>query len=72
MTSYEAISASKVVRAVFATGTVVFFTVGLFVRDDPRWFAAAGGLGLVWWLWDILLDHVIVPLGDGLWVGVKE
>ncbi len=54
----------KVVRGVFAAGTVVFFVAGLIVRDDPRWFAAAGALGLVWWLWDILLDHVIVPLGD--------
>ncbi len=64
MGSSNPISASKVVRAVFATGTVVFFVVGLLVRDDPRWFAAAGTLGLVWWLWDLVLDHVILPLGD--------
>jgi hypothetical protein len=62
--SADQISASKVVRGVFATGTVVFFLVGLLVRNDPRFFAAAGALGLVWWLWDILLDHVVVPLGD--------
>ena len=58
------ISASKVVRAVFATGTIVFFATGLLVQNDARFFAAAGMLGLVWWLWDIVLDHVIVPLGD--------
>jgi hypothetical protein len=66
------ISASKVVRTVFATGTIVFFAVGLVVRDDPRWFMAAGSLGLAWWIWDLLLDHVIVPLGDwfmGLFTG---
>jgi hypothetical protein len=49
---------------VFATGTVVFFAVGLLVRDDPRWFAAAGALGLVWWVWDILSDYVFLPLSD--------
>ena len=64
MSSHDPVSASKVVRAVFATGTVVFFAVGLFVRDDPRWFAAAGTLGLVWWAWDILLEHLFLPLGD--------
>ena len=64
MSSHDPVSASKVVRAVFATGTIVFFVVGLLVRDDPRWFAAAGTLGLVWWAWDLLLDHLFVPLGD--------
>ncbi len=64
MSDHGPVSASKVVRAVFATGTIVFFVVGLVVGDEPRFFAAAGALGLVWWLWDIFLDHVIVPLGD--------
>lgn len=64
MASNDPVSASKVVRAVFATGTVVFFTVGLLVRDDPRWFAAAGALGLVWWVWDLLLEYVFLPLSD--------
>jgi hypothetical protein len=64
VTSTDPVSASKVVRAVFATGTVVFFAVGLLVRDDPRWFAAAGALGLVWWVWDILVDYVFLPFSD--------
>ena len=64
MSSHDPVSASKVVRGVFATGTVVFFVVGLMIRNDPRWFAAAGTLGLVWWAWDILLEHVFLPLGD--------
>lgn len=64
MTSSDPFGASKVVRAVFATGTVVFFAVGLLVRDDPRWFAAAGTLGLVWWAWDLLLEYVFLPLSD--------
>ena len=66
------LSASKVVRAVFATGTVVFFVVGLVVKDDPRFFVAAGTLGLAWWMWDLLLEHVILPFGDwamGLFTG---
>jgi len=64
VSSHDPISASKVVRGVFATGTAVFFVVGLLVRDDARWFAAAGTLGLIWWAWDLLLDHIILPLGD--------
>ena len=64
MSSHDPVGASKVVRAVFATGTVVFFVVGLLVRDDPRWFAAAGTAGLVWWAWDILLEYLFLPLGD--------
>ena len=64
MSSHDPVSAGKIVRAVFATGTVVFFAVGLLVRDDPRWFAASGTLGLVWWAWDILSDHLFLPLGD--------
>jgi len=64
VSSHDPISASKVVRAVFATGTVTFFAVGLLVRDDPRWFAASGTLGLAWWAWDILLEYVFLPLGD--------
>ena len=64
MSSRDPISASRVVRAVFATGTVTFFAAGLAVRDDPRWFVASGTLGVVWWAWDILLEHVFVPLGD--------
>lgn len=62
--SYFEISASKVVRGVFAAGTVVFFVVGLAIRDDPRWFAAAGTLGIIWWIWDILVDHLFRPTGE--------
>ena len=64
MSSHDGISASSIVRGVFATGTVTFFVVGLVVHDDPRWFAAAGALGLLWWAWDILLEYVFLPLGD--------
>lgn len=64
MSSYGSINASKVVRGVFAAGTVTFFVVGLVIGDDPRWFAAAGALGLAWWVWDILVDYVFLPIGD--------
>jgi hypothetical protein len=64
VSSHDSISASKVVRGVFAAGTVTFFVVGLVIRDDPRWFAAAGTLSLVWWAWDILVAHVFAPFGD--------
>ncbi len=62
--SYFEVSASKVVRGVFAAGTVVFFGVGLAIRDDPRWFAAAGALGIIWWIWDILVDHLFCATGE--------
>ena len=68
------LSASQIVRAVLASGTVVFFVVGLVVRNDARWFVAAGTLGLAWWLWNLLLSHVILPFGDwllGLFTGAN-
>ncbi len=74
MSSHDRVTASNVVRSVFAIGTVTFFVVGLVIRDDPRWFAAAGTLGAMWWAWDILVDHVFVPLSDwffGLLTGLS-
>ena len=64
VSSHDPLGASKVVRGVFAVGTVTFFVLGLLIRDDPRWFAAAGTLGLIWWAWDILLEYVLLPLSD--------
>ena|GEM_PF-1798946 len=58
------VDASKVVRGVFATGTVVFFVAGILVRDEPRLFVASGTLGILWWVWDLLVEHFFRPLGD--------
>jgi len=58
------ISASRVVRTVIATATVVFLVLALLVRSDPRLWAAAAACGTLWWLWDVLLDHVLRPFGD--------
>ena len=57
-------SASQVVRIALATGTTVFGLLALLVaRDDPRFWGAAGALGLLWWGWDLIVEHVVRPLG---------
>ena len=60
------LSIAKVVRRIFGTATIAFAGVGFLVGEDPRWFLASGFCGIVWWSWDLLLEHVLVPVGD--WV----
>lgn len=50
----------SVVRAVFATATVVFAGLGLLVRE-PRLFIAAGICGVLWTVWDVFWDRWIAP-----------
>jgi hypothetical protein len=54
-----------VVRAVFATATVVFGGLGLAIRDR-RLLVAAGAFGILWTVWDVLWTRVIGPGAD--WV----
>jgi hypothetical protein len=49
-----------IVRAVFATATVVFGGLGLLVRE-PRLFIAAGICGILWTIWDVFWDRWIAP-----------
>jgi len=54
------------IRGIFGTATVGTFVVAVLVRDDPRWFAVSGTCGLIWWGWDLLLEHILLPIGDWL------
>jgi hypothetical protein len=54
---------SRIVRLVFGTATVALLIVAIAVRTEPRLFAAAAGCGAIWWAWDLLLEHVVQPLG---------
>jgi hypothetical protein len=58
------ISVTRIGRTIFGSATIGSGLVALLLRDDARWFAAAGVFGLLWWSWDLLLDHVFVPLGE--------
>lgn len=49
-----------IVRAVFATATVVFGGLGL-VLGESRLLVAAGICGILWTLWDVLWNRVIAP-----------
>lgn len=64
-------SASRIVRAVWGTATVVFGALGFLLRgvgvDTTKLFAASAACGLLWWFWDLLMEHVVAPLG--LWMG---
>jgi hypothetical protein len=55
---------STAVRGIFGTATVLTFLVALLVREDPRWFVISGTCATVWWAWDLLMEHVFVPIGD--------
>lgn len=57
------IRASTVVRGVFGTATIGSLLIALLV-GDPRWYAISAACGLVWWAWDLLLEHLFLPLGD--------
>lgn len=57
------LSPSRIVRLVFGTATVALVIVAVAVRSEPRLYAAAAGCGAIWWAWDLLLEHVVHPLG---------
>ncbi len=57
------IRVSTAVRALFGTACIATLFVAVLVQDDPRWYAISGGLGLIWWAWDLLLEHVLLPVG---------
>jgi hypothetical protein len=50
----------SVVRAVFATATVVFGGLALLIRE-PRLFVAAGICGALWTVWDVFWNRLIAP-----------
>jgi hypothetical protein len=58
--SDSGIRPDAVVRAVFATATVVFGGLGLLIRDG-RLLVAAGAFGILWTVWDVLWNRVISP-----------
>jgi hypothetical protein len=49
---------------VFGTATILCFLGGFVFRADARWFVAAGVFGIIWWTWDLLVEHVFSPFGD--------
>lgn len=49
-----------IVRAAFATATVIFGGIGLLVRD-ARLLVASGIFGILWTLWDVLWGRWIEP-----------
>ncbi len=49
-------------RAILGTATLASLAIG-FMSSEPRWFAASGAFGLMWWAWDLLVEHVFQPLG---------
>jgi len=57
------LSAPTIGRAVLGTATVLFLVIALLLRDDPRWYVAAGTAGVFWTLWDLVWSHVLAPLG---------
>lgn len=57
------VSVGRIGRVVFGTATVICGVIGIVVRNDARWFVAAGSLGIVWWFWDLFFEHVLVPFG---------
>ncbi len=61
----QQISVSHVVRAVFGTATLGFLALG-FILDSGQLFAISGVCGIIWWIWDLLVDYVFVPGGDWL------
>ena len=54
-------SPSAVGRRLLGGATVVTALLGL--GADPRWLAASGAFGLLWWAWDFLWGNVLGPLG---------
>jgi hypothetical protein len=60
-----------VVRAVFATGTLVFGGLGLVIRE-PRLLVAAGICGILWTVWDVFWDRWIAPGGGWILRALTE
>ncbi len=63
-TDYSAITVSTFARFLFGGGTVFCAVMGFVVENDPRWFAASGAFGILWWAWDFFMEYVFVPIGD--------
>lgn len=59
-------SITRVVRLIFGTATIVLLVAAFVVRSDPRLFVASAACGVIWWVWDLLVEYVATPLGD--WV----
>lgn len=64
MSDDSSLTFSGVMRTVFAIATAVFAVGGFIVRDDARWFVAAGASGTLWLAVDLLRDYLARPLGD--------
>lgn len=54
---------SVVPRLLLGAATLVLGVVGL-LSDDPRWLVASGSVGALWWAWDLVYDHVLLPIGE--------
>ncbi len=63
-TDYSAITVSTFARFLFGGGTVFCAVMGFVVENDPRWFAASGAFGILWWAWDFFIEYVLVPMVD--------
>ena len=63
------LTTGRIVRVIFGTATFLFLGAAVLVRSDPRLYAAAAFFGTVWWLWDLLMDYIVEPLGE--WI-VRE
>ncbi len=57
---------AKFVRYTFAAATI-FFGVAGFVGGSGKMLGVSGAFGTMWWLWDLLIDHVVAPFGQ--WFG---
>lgn len=55
---------AAVLRAAFAAGTVGCAVLGFLADDGTKLFAASGAFGILWWGWDLLVDYLLVPLGE--------
>jgi hypothetical protein len=45
--------------------TLVFAIIGV-ATGDLRWWGASAVTGTAWWVWDLLVEHVLEPLEE--WV----
>lgn len=54
-------SPSAVVRAMLAAATVVFAVIGFSVDNGAKFLTASGVFGIIWWSWDLIVDHVLTP-----------
>lgn len=64
------VAPSRIGRFAFAVATLLSVLLGLTV--DRRWLAASASFGTLWWLWDLIWDSILGPLGkwcNGLLTG---